>query len=469
MNLVKISLLIFFLFFSIQLNSQVIITGIASSYAGDELKLCKISDRITYKPEILATSTVDSSGNFKFEFKALATEQVYIDLPTLKAYIFVEPNKQYDVRIPRKFEMTDEQFLDPFFSKDYIPARITKAPENDINLLIIKYNSFLNKNKNQLLKITHDKEKKAFIDSIKITSDTLLNSIDNEYFEYFKKTDFALMKYYHIQNKKNKLLDSIFTKMPVLFNSSSYMSLFNMVFDNPFKTGNSILSLNSVYSGLKNNNFGSIRDSLMATFPTISTIFAELLVAKGLYGKFYEMPQTQNDIVSTLQKVDKTTVDSNINVIITNELEEFTTFRQGMHVPEIILPNKKNKLINITKFEGEFVYLQFFHPKSFACIQQMTLLENYYNLKIKKLNIITVFVGDDIQQMKDYQTKNKKYKWTFLFSSKDNELLKKYKVDIYPTYVLIDPDGNLSLQQTPSPTENFEATYNQEFKKFFGN
>ncbi|MBN2891833.1 MAG: TlpA family protein disulfide reductase [Bacteroidales bacterium] len=468
-NLQLLIILLFLVFLPFQIFSQTKIEGVSSSYSGDELKLCKISDRITFTHEVISSALVDSAGNFEFSFDINRIEKVYIDLPTLRAFLYVEPEKSYEIRIPSKIEMTDEQFLNPYFSKEYVPAMIVKSPENDINLLIIEYNSFLNEQKNKLVKITNDKKEKEFIDSIKVISDTFMQNIDNEYFVYHKMTDFALLRHYHIQYKKSFFTDSFFVQMPVLFNSASYMGLFNLVFDDPFKTGNSIVSLKYVYAGIKNHNFIMIKDSIISKFPKISETFAELLTIKGLYNKFYEIPQTQNDIIATLQNVLSDDVNDDVLNIIQNILIEITTLRVGNPAPQFELPNFKGKNINLTDYKGGFVYIQFFHQNSFACMQQMPLLKNYSDQKIKGLNILTVFVQDNVEQMKEFLENNKDYKWDFVFMSKNDELLKKYNVTVYPTYFLVDPDGNLCLPETPAPTDNFEQTYNAQFKKWFGN
>jgi thioredoxin-related protein len=48
---------------------------------------------------------------------------------------------------------------------------------------------------------------------------------------------------------------------------------------------------------------------------------------------------------------------------------------------------------------------------------------------------------------------------TVLIAGTRNDLLKQYKIKAYPTYYLIDPDGNFLFSPAPSPAENFESVF----------
>ena len=190
-------------------------------------------------------------------------------------------------------------------------------------------------------------------------------------------------------------------------------------------------------------------------------------MSRKIYEKFYENPGTKNDIISTLIKLDENSLNRNALIISQNMIAEFTRFVFGKPLPSFVLSDKSGRQLSISYFKGEFVYIQFFHAKSFASVQQMAFLKNYHDNKIPKLNVVTIFVGNNIEEMKSFLSSNTGYQWTFLFCSKKDELLKKYDIKVYPTYFLIDPEGNLAIEQTPSPVQNFEVVYNQQYKKWF--
>jgi len=460
-------LLSLFFISSVNLYSQTIITGKANSYIGDTLYLCKYSDRITYTTEIVAKSYVDTSGIFNFNFNNDQTIDVFVDLPVLMAFLTVEKDKKYEIRIPQKIEMTDEQFLNPYFEKEKLPAIIVSPPENDINLLLLAYKSFLNKHKNELQKFKFKNEKFKYLDSVEKINDTIFSFADDSYFTFNKKYEFELLKYFFIQHDKQYLLDSLFSKTPVLFENSAYMSLFNYSFENCFKSGTSILPLPIIYKNISDKTFFNLKDTLKNYGKIENDKLAELIVIKGLYDKFYEDEQTQNNIIEMFLSITPTTVANENYLIIKKILSEINSLREGTPAPKLNLPDKKNNTFSFEKFKGEFVYLQFFHPKSYACQQHLTLLKSYHNKKIKKLNILTIFIGNNYDEMTDFLQKNKDIEWTFLFAEKNNNIIKKYKVENYPTYIFIDPEGNIDKLNAPSPTDNFEMFYNEKYKKWF--
>jgi hypothetical protein len=52
--------------------------------------------------------------------------------------------------------------------------------------------------------------------------------------------------------------------------------------------------------------------------------------------------------------------------------------------------------------------------------------------------------------------KEKGYEWQLLSYRDQKSVISEYKVRTYPSYYLIDPEGNLSMSPAASPAENFE-------------
>ena len=66
--------------------------------------------------------------------------------------------------------------------------------------------------------------------------------------------------------------------------------------------------------------------------------------------------------------------------------------------------------------------------------------------------IVSIFVADGKEEMERLAT-SKGYDWPILYYSKNKDLLRDYKIHVYPTYYLINPDGNLAMSPAFPPTE----------------
>ena len=241
-----------------------------------------------------------------------------------------------------------------------------------------------------------------------------------------------------------------------------------LLFQEYLSPDNELLDLNTFVNGLKSADFQVITQAIVNGYTPFAkdTLLTDLLAINMMFNLFYTNETTQNDIITILQKIQKSDADSIIIKIATNFLTKATKLRENYPAPDFELLSKKHKIKTLKDFSDDFVYLNFFNPQSYGCMQQIELLKKYYQSNIKNLKIVTIFVGNNIDEMNDFLKNHRDYKWTFLFAKYNSDVIKKYNVASFPAYYLIYPDGKLVSAETPAPTENFEAFYNQSYKKW---
>jgi hypothetical protein len=74
------------------------------------------------------------------------------------------------------------------------------------------------------------------------------------------------------------------------------------------------------------------------------------------------------------------------------------------------------------------------------------------------LQIVTILLDNDKNVIKSFLARSN-YQWKFLHYGNQATIIKDYDIRAFPTYYLIDPDGNLALSPSPSPSEDFEAHF----------
>ena len=75
------------------------ISGRAPSYSGSKLELKSYVDQISNVERVMASAEVDSLGNFSFVVDLSSTMQLFIPEELFRGFLFVEPGKNYEIRL----------------------------------------------------------------------------------------------------------------------------------------------------------------------------------------------------------------------------------------------------------------------------------------------------------------------------------------------------------------------------------
>jgi thiol-disulfide isomerase/thioredoxin len=117
-----------------------------------------------------------------------------------------------------------------------------------------------------------------------------------------------------------------------------------------------------------------------------------------------------------------------------------------------------NKLVKLSQFEGKYVYLNFCTTTSYSCLQEFPLLEKLYEKYKKHLEIVTISIDTEIEDLKVFLDQTN-YEWTFLHYGNKPDIVRDFDIRAFPTYFLIGPDRRLITSPAPSPKENFEQQF----------
>ena len=109
MRMKNITFSFFYFLLSFTSNAaEVSVHGLASEYAGKEIILFAISDRITNTELELCRTTVAPDGTFSETFAIAETKAIVIHLGIYKIGFFAEPGGNYDIGLPPVQEKTEE-------------------------------------------------------------------------------------------------------------------------------------------------------------------------------------------------------------------------------------------------------------------------------------------------------------------------------------------------------------------------
>ena len=139
MKKVTIFFIIIYAFANIINAQNVIISGNARTYAGDEFHWKTYSDQLTFTETLLSTGKVDNKGNFKFTLNIDKPTISFIHLNVFKGILYIEPGKSYNIVLPKKVVKIPADELNPYFEETEFFVRCTNTDSTDLNYLIKKF------------------------------------------------------------------------------------------------------------------------------------------------------------------------------------------------------------------------------------------------------------------------------------------------------------------------------------------
>ncbi len=444
----------FFVIFS----QNVVIEGISEYYANDTLQLKIYSDFITYTEEEIAYAAVSSDGSFKFDFFVKEATLCFINLNVLKGFLVVEPGKSYEIILPEKILKSVDDELNPYYSPQEFYFTFTKTDENELNYNLKKFDSLYNNALNTIFKNSFSKYKKSKVDSIVAIIDSAFFDFENSYFTYYKEYRYAAIRKAAYMRDKEIATEKYFVDKEILYSNPAYMEFFCDIYDNTFSTASYLIDWDVVKLSLAQKSFYGIDKSLSSNELFNDKDFRHLVIIESLHDLFYSGNGNKENIIAVLDSMQSFAGKEN-KTIINNFRKEAVSMLENYEVPEFELPDKDGNLVNIHDFEGNFVYLSFYNADSYVCKSQVSLLKKINDYNADLLDVVTIFVGNSPEEMTEF-IEEYDCNWTFLYYNKNSQVIKDYKVVVYPTYILVNPEGNLLKYPAPTPEESFETQYN---------
>lgn len=436
-----------------------IISGTSKSYAGDEITFYRYSDLITNTEEELGKCKFDANGSFRCELKLNETSFVFSHLGIYKIYLFAEPGKTYTLALPDKEDKTEGQRLNPFFRETDLHVGIKNIDKNDINFLINAFDLNFNEKFDQIINDTYKGKSNINVDSLITTIDNRYTLYNQPYFSAYRFYRYGLLKQLTYIQKARSTSDHYFLNKPVQYNNPSYMELFNLVYDKYFIFFSRTETGNAVFKNIsQEKSLCALKKTLSSDKVLSNDTLMEMVILKGLHDGFFDDKFSRSALLAILDSLYFTTKIPEHLIIAENIRTKVTHLLAGFVPAPFELYDSKGKLVKLDDFKGKYIYLNFCTSTSYTCLQEFTLLQKLYEKHKKLLEIVTISVDQDKQDMTNL-LQNAGYDWTFLHYGNKPEIVKDFDVRAYPTYFLIGPDRKLLFSPAPSPKENFEIQF----------
>jgi peroxiredoxin len=431
------------------MGQQIAIKGTAVSFKKAQLQLCTIDDYINGHEQVIDSAMVDDKGNFSFKPTIKQTTYSYLKQGDLLYELYLEPATNLDIVIPDTAGFAKDSVLKP------IQFVQPNALNSNVVLFDAEYNDFLIANYKLILRKTAKAATKAFI---KAQQDKYATNT-NSYFANYMLYRFGSLELLAATKSRKEVLEFYIKDKPIQYNNPAYMGLFNELFEENLKVFRSTAAGAALSSIINDRIDYGKAIAIMQRDSTIpNDTLRELALLKGLGEMYYEANAVQYSILEMLRYIAANGITAYSKGVAKNTLAQLEKLRTGTPAPVFNLKDfVSGKMVSLSDFKGKYVYLSFWDENNPRSVQEIDLireLDKKYGRKIAFVSICT-----SINETKTLAFINRnKYKWAFLNAAGSPKLLKDYDVLSYPSFYLIDREGNILRCPADRPTGNIERT-----------
>ena len=441
------------------------IYGNAPAYKGEKFEFFLSSNPVIHIDEPVGECFVDTAGNFFCELNIEKTCRVYVPLGIFRGYLYVIPGNRYDLSLPPPKNKTIEQELNPYFREFIIHLGILNEDKTGLNYLVKKFDDLF-------YPMLNDAAINAYIHKTSDYNSLMdkLNSLDDStavaFYYNYKKYNTELLKIISsgFSNEHKKLFSS--AGLSLDYNNPSCIALTNQVFNNYFSNLARTKEGKKIYTYInRNRNYFNLLELVKNDLSTSNDSLPELVILKSIFEGFYQEKFSNTGLFEILDSLRANTKIVAHRIFAEQIREDVTRLMKGFPAPDFALENTADSITELNALKGKYIYLGFCSARSYPCMKQFRLLNELMKKFSENLTIVIVMADNDISIVKKF-AQDYGFEGEVLIAETSKQILKQYKIKSYPTYYLIDREGNLLLSPAPSPEENLESVFMKIIQPF---
>lgn len=446
------------------------IKGYAPSYVGQEVKIALVEDYFSLKDSVIGSAVVQQDSSFTIDFKVSETQKMIVYAGKNRSYMYVQPHGSYTVYLPEK-----DKFEPYRPNGNQIELTFLDLDTLDINYKILQFQRWLDEFVSDiyLLKSIKPIEFAKKMESFKHTvderykiSDTLIRTADNptQYFKVFVRYTIASLDNIQTASERNRYEkhDFYIKYFPVAYRNDAYMEYLSNFYDKMLPRFSMEVS-NRYYLGLLKSSPTLIMRALGQEYTLLNLRIREMIMIKSLSEAYYTQNKfPQQNILVVLDSVSKHSLFEANAIIARNMLNRLTQVVPGGKAPFFHAINAQQDSVTSDDFKGKYLYIQFVDPSSNKSMLEIKPLIKLYENYKNEIEFITVIQSD----LKDSSgTFLNLIPWKKYWITQQNTMLSDYKIETFPSYVLIDNSGYIVSAPALGPLPN--GQYETIEKTFF--
>lgn len=450
--------LIFFLcFFSFvnfcigQKENLVTIKGYAPAYVGKMVEVYEIQDYLSNTEVLLGSAIVEGDSTFNLQFKGNRIQKVVVRSNKNSSFLYIQPNAIYEVYLPEKDK------YDPYRPNgNSVELSFYGLDSTDINYKILGFERWVDDFLGTYfyIKKVDGIQFALQLEKFKKNVEKAYATDTSTFFKTFVKFSFASLD--EIQQSEAKGLDQKYDfyikYAPVSYENDAYMEYISDFYKN-FMVRLSFKVYNDVYLGILKSSPTLIMKALSGEYYLMNLRLREMMMVNMLSDVFYTGDIPQANILTIMDSVSNHAMFEANKVVSKNLRNRLLELVPGGRAPDFMFTTTDGSIKTLGSYANKHIYLHFFDPSSVENIKELQLLIPL-QLKYKNdIQFITIYLKKE-----SYSEEEKKnlstVTWDNFQVSAVDPVLKKYKIETFPSYVLLDGYGYVVASPALGPIPN---------------
>ena len=454
----RILFILFISLFPLILNGAVVtISGIAESYAGKMLTLRAYTDQIIKNEIVLSETQVDTSGFFSFTVSIVSPVQVFIPMDLHNGFIYLEPGKQYRIKLPEYVERSLSQKLDPYFAPTEYLLEIEDLQRGDFNFQIMEFEEAFDFFTMKHLVYGSDP------DSVQASIQEMRNifvDLDSRFQIRFKEYRYLLLNNLVPRVAQNSIIAQL-NQLGADVENPAFWDAFNSIFSDFIKRAADNREEYSMFRRIvEEGNAKMLFAHLKNRYGITDTDLQELVAVKLIYDLINMDDFDKFKVIEMLQKLGGG-VQTEINrELLTSVIKIATLNSIDSPAPDFMGTDPQGKQHFLSDYKGKYIYLNFGNTQIDQTQKDLNVLLRFYEQYKKDMVIINLFLYDTPEQVARIAAP---YKDKMIFLHIDNpDLLREiYQAKNIPSFFLLDKNGNFMMTKGVEPNDELRVFMQQ--------
>lgn len=456
------SLISFLIICTVSFAQSVTINGVAPAYVGSSIEIYRIADYFSNIETLVTSSTVKEDSTFSLSFSIPLTEKIIVKSKNNKGFLFVQQGGKYDIFFPEKdkydpYRPTGNNVEVGFFGLD----------STDINYKILGFqrwvdhfvgNNYYRKNS----------DPKAFSESLERFKSNVEKAYKNDTSTYFKThVRFTIAGLDNIQTnaERNRYEkhDFYIKHTPVQYNNEVYMSYISDFYQSMIPRLSNEAN-QAVYEGVLKSSPTVIMAALGSEYTLVNLRIRELIMIKSLAEVYNSKDFPQTNIATILDSLSTNCLFKANQEIAKNLTHRITSLVPGGKAPDIVFMEEGKPTKTLFAYRKKHLYIHFFNPESENNDKEIPLLIEEYEKYKDYVTFVSLYKKDKELSPKAQATIDS-IEWEVYGMSESNSIWKKYQIEAFSQYTLIDAAGYIVASPALGPLPN--GQYETIDKTFF--
>lgn len=455
--MLKAILISFVCFFSLanscfgQKGKLVTINGYAPAYVGKVVEVYEIQDYFSNTESLLASSIVGIDSTFNLQFVGNKTQKVVVRSNKNSSFLYIQPNAKYEVYLPEKDK------YDPYRPNgNSVELSFYGLDSNDINYKILGFERWVDDFLGTYfyIKKVNGLEFALQLEKFKKNVEKAYINDSSTFFKTFVKFSFASLD--EIQQSEAKGLDQKYDfyikYAPVSYENDAYMKYITNYYEN-LMVRLSFKVYNEVYLGILKSSPTLIMKALAGEYYLMNLRLREMMMVKMLSDVFYQGDFPQSNILTIMDSVTNHAMFEANKVISRNLKNRLLELVPGGRAPDFMFTATDGTTRTLASYANKHIYLHFFDPSSIENIKESQLLIPLQLKYQKDIQFITVYKKKE-KYSEDEKKALESIRWDKFEISDVDPVLKKYQIETFPSYVLLDGYGYVVASPALGPIPN---------------